>query len=146
MYVAYKFISQYQAYKRLQNHQLLNQTASLYYKIFSPTRICILYLTDIPVDARIKVHELPTFTGYTLTKRSCWPSIDMQWDNELQLKLGQDLLNIPMPQSFPLSVKNYIILQDIATQVNYYGCLLIKRYGQDHYSNIRNDDTTNADA
>jgi hypothetical protein len=67
LYIIYNLISKYRTYRRMQTYQLLNQTAGLYYKIFSPTHICILYLTDIPVDARITVADLPKFAGYSIS-------------------------------------------------------------------------------
>ena len=63
LYAAYKVLSKYQTYKRLQDHSLLNQSAGLYYKIFSADHQVILFLRDIPVDSRMKIAELPRFRG-----------------------------------------------------------------------------------
>ena len=141
LYAAYTILSQYRSYKQLQDHSLLNQTAGLYYKIFSTDHQSILFLRDIPVDSRMKIAELPRFKGYSLITKSCWPKINLDWQNDLSLQLGEDMLTITMPNTFHVSIKNAAVLKAMNDD-NYYGCLLIKRHDQNYYSNIRNEDAT----
>jgi hypothetical protein len=141
LYAAYKILSKYRNYKRLQNHSLLNQSVGLYYKIFSANHQVILFLRDIPVDSRMNIAELPRFRGYALVIKSCWPRITLDWQNDLSLQLGEDTITIAMPNTFYISISNAAILK-IMNDDNYFGCLLIKRHDQNYYSNIRNDDAT----
>ncbi len=89
----------------------------------------------------MKIAELPRFKGYALVTRTCWPKINLDWQNDLTLQLGEDTITIAMPTTFHISIRNAAILKTI-NDVNYYGCLLIKRHDQNYYSNIRNEDAT----
>jgi hypothetical protein len=141
LYAAYKILSKYRTYKRLQDHSLLNQSVGLYYKIFSADHQVILFLRDIPVDSRMTIAELPRFRGYALILQSCWPKLTLDWQNDLSLQLGEDTIIIEMPNTFYVSITNAAILK-IMNENNYFGCLLIKRHDQNYYSNIRNEDAT----
>ena len=145
LYIIYKLIAKLTAYRQLQNYAPLNQSAALYYKIFTTHHICILFLRDIPVDSRIKVQALPRFAGFALERNACWPKMRMDWETDLTLSLGPDQLRIPMPTTFFISLSNFKKLTHIIQDVNYYGCLLIKRHDQDCYNNIRNEDSTAPD-
>ncbi len=139
LYFTFKIISQYQQYKRLQNQLLLNQVVEIYYKFFTADETSIIYLRTIPNDVRLKYVDLPRFTGFTLSRSAFWPRIHMNWQSNLKLQLGPDTLSIQMPNQFPISIRNYVILSRISASVNYYGCLLIKFHNKNKYELITSD-------
>ena len=91
------------------------EKAKLYVKIFDANRTSLIYLTDVPLDIKIKFTEIPIMEGFSVSYQRLWPSINIRWQQKLSFTYEDHVQDIPLPTSVTVSIRESEKLNAINT-------------------------------
>ena len=80
------------------------EKAKLYVKIFDAKHTSLIYLTDIPLDVKIKFNEIPIMERFSITYKRLWPTIDIKWQQKLSFTFDNQVQQIELPTSIKISI------------------------------------------
>ena len=103
------------------------EKAKLYVKIFDAKKTSLIYLTDIPLDVKIKFNELPIMERFSVTYKRLWPRIDIKWRQKLSFTFEDQVQEIELPTSIKISLMESEKLNAINTSgfITFYALLYV---------------------